>query len=78
MHESVIQWPLGLDDKDLVGAGNTAIVARLDRGYFPGSLWIVILDEKPNLTPHAVRHNPLHSLIRYLGEDQSYDSASGS
>ncbi|KAF2805396.1 kinase-like protein [Mytilinidion resinicola] len=30
MQESVIQWPLGLDIKDLVGAGVTAIVARLD------------------------------------------------
>jgi len=30
MRESVIQWPLGLDAKDLVGAGITAIVARLD------------------------------------------------
>jgi serine/threonine protein kinase len=30
MQESVIQWPLGLDVKDLVGAGITAIVARLD------------------------------------------------
>ena len=30
MQESVIQWPLGLDVKDLVGAGVTAIVARLD------------------------------------------------
>jgi serine/threonine protein kinase len=30
MQESVIQWPLGLDIKDLVGAGITAIVARLD------------------------------------------------
>jgi serine/threonine protein kinase len=27
---SVIQWPLGLDAKDLVGAGITATVARLD------------------------------------------------
>ncbi|KAH8710112.1 kinase-like domain-containing protein [Phaeosphaeriaceae sp. PMI808] len=30
MQESVIHWPLGLDIKDLVGAGVTAIVARLD------------------------------------------------
>ncbi|KAF2245229.1 kinase-like protein [Trematosphaeria pertusa] len=30
MQESVIQWPLGLDLKDLAGAGVTAIVARLD------------------------------------------------
>jgi serine/threonine protein kinase len=30
IQESVIQWPLGLDGKDLVGAGITAIVARLD------------------------------------------------
>ncbi|PVH92378.1 kinase-like protein [Periconia macrospinosa] len=30
MQESTIQWPLGLDIKDLVGAGVTAIVARLD------------------------------------------------
>ncbi|KAF1964438.1 hypothetical protein BU23DRAFT_594155 [Bimuria novae-zelandiae CBS 107.79] len=30
MQESAIQWPLGLDTKDLVGAGVTAIVARLD------------------------------------------------
>jgi hypothetical protein len=32
MQESVIQWPLGLDGKDVVGAGIkvTAIVARLD------------------------------------------------
>jgi serine/threonine protein kinase len=30
MQESVIQWPLGLDGNDLVGAGVTAIVARLD------------------------------------------------
>ncbi|MCJ1412022.1 hypothetical protein MMC19_006114 [Ptychographa xylographoides] len=30
MHESVIQWPLGLGINDLVGAGVTAIVARLD------------------------------------------------
>ncbi|KAH9872106.1 hypothetical protein J1614_006367 [Plenodomus biglobosus] len=30
MQESVIQWPLGLDIRDLVGAGITATVARLD------------------------------------------------
>jgi serine/threonine protein kinase len=30
MQESVIQWPLGLDRNDLVGAGVTAIVVRLD------------------------------------------------
>lgn len=30
MPESVIQWPLGLSGKELVGAGTTAIVARLD------------------------------------------------
>lgn len=30
MQESAIRWPLGLDGKDLVGAGVTAIVARLD------------------------------------------------
>jgi hypothetical protein len=30
MQESVVQWPLGLDINDLVGAGVTAIVARLD------------------------------------------------
>ncbi|KAF1953187.1 kinase-like protein [Byssothecium circinans] len=30
MQDSVIQWPLGLDSKDLVGAGITAIVARLN------------------------------------------------
>ncbi|KAF2757908.1 spindle assembly checkpoint kinase [Pseudovirgaria hyperparasitica] len=30
MQESVIQWPLGLDIKDVAGAGVTAIVARLD------------------------------------------------
>lgn len=30
MQESIIQWPLGLDGKDLVGAGVTAIFARLD------------------------------------------------
>ena len=30
MQESVIQWPLALDIRDLAGAGTTAIVARLD------------------------------------------------
>jgi len=30
MQESTIQWPLGLDGRDIVGAGMTAIVARLD------------------------------------------------
>jgi serine/threonine protein kinase len=30
MQESVIQWPLALDGRDMVGAGMTAIVARLD------------------------------------------------
>jgi hypothetical protein len=30
MEESVIQWPLALDGRDMVGAGMTAIVARLD------------------------------------------------
>jgi serine/threonine protein kinase len=30
MQKSVITWPLGLNRKDLVGAGVTAIVARLD------------------------------------------------
>lgn len=30
MQESVIRWPLGLDLKDLVGAGTSGIVVRLD------------------------------------------------
>ncbi|GAO17465.1 uncharacterized protein UV8b_05982 [Ustilaginoidea virens] len=30
MQESVIRWPLGLDGRDLVGVGVTAVVARLD------------------------------------------------
>lgn len=30
MRESAIQWPLGLGARDLVGAGITAVVARLD------------------------------------------------
>ncbi|KXT09187.1 hypothetical protein AC579_6503 [Pseudocercospora musae] len=30
MRESTIQWPLGLGARDLVGAGITAVVARLD------------------------------------------------
>ena len=37
MQESVIQWPLGLDGKDIVGAGVTAIVARLEE-------WSVFFD----------------------------------
>jgi len=30
MHKSVIQWLLGLNGKDIVGASIIAIVARLD------------------------------------------------
>jgi hypothetical protein len=65
MYESVIQWPLGLDGKELVGAGNTAIVARLDAviKFFP-SQKIHMLKREKLIYERLGRHS---SILRYFG-----------
>lgn len=65
MHESVIQWPLGLDGKELVGAGNTVIVARLDAviKFFP-SQKLHMLQREKLVYERLGRHN---SILRYFG-----------
>jgi serine/threonine protein kinase len=65
MQESVIQWPLGLDGKDLVGAGNTAIVARLDAvvKFFP-SQKLHMLEREKLVYERLGRHS---GILRYFG-----------
>ncbi|TAQ88920.1 hypothetical protein B7494_g2756 [Chlorociboria aeruginascens] len=66
MRELVIQWPLGLGGKDLVGAGITAIVARLDAVVkFSGPSELHFL-EREKLVYQRLGRN--HSgIVRYFG-----------
>jgi serine/threonine protein kinase len=58
MQESVIQWPLGLDVKDLAGAGVTAIVARLDA---------VVKFFAPSELRFFEREKLIYQRLRYFG-----------
>jgi len=66
MRESVIQWPLGLGGEDLVGAGITAVVARLDA---------VVKFSKPSESHFLEREQLVYqrlgrdhcSILRYFG-----------
>lgn len=66
MQDSVIQWPLGLGSKDLVGAGITAVVARLDAVVkFCDSSQLPLL-EREKLVYQRLGHD--HSgIVRYFG-----------
>ncbi|KAF1995216.1 spindle assembly checkpoint kinase [Amniculicola lignicola CBS 123094] len=66
MQESVIQWPLGLDGKDLVGAGISGIVVRLDavvKFYKPSQLHFL---EREKLIYQRLGRDH-RGIVRYFG-----------
>ncbi|ELR02663.1 hypothetical protein VC83_08682 [Pseudogymnoascus destructans] len=66
MQESVIQWPLGLNGKDTVGAGITAIVARLDAVVkFCGPSQLHLLDREKAIYQRLGRDHS--GIVRYFG-----------
>jgi serine/threonine protein kinase len=66
MQESVIQWPLGLDGKDIVGAGITAIVARLDAVVkFSGPSESHLFEREKLIYQRLGRDHS--SIVRYFG-----------
>jgi hypothetical protein len=66
MKESVIQWPLGLDGKDLVGAGLSATVARLDAVVkFFGPCESHLLEREKLIYQRLGRDHS--AIIRYFG-----------
>ena len=66
MQESVIQWPLGLDGKDLVGVGISAIVARLDAVVkFFGPSELHFLEREKLIYQRLGREHS--GIVRYFG-----------
>ena len=66
MQESVIQWPLALDGRDMVGGGMTAIVARLDAVVKFSAPTESLLFEREKLVYERLGREH-SSIIRYYG-----------
>ncbi|KAH7317623.1 spindle assembly checkpoint kinase [Rhexocercosporidium sp. MPI-PUGE-AT-0058] len=66
MQESVIRWPLALDGNDMVGAGMTAIVARLDAVVkFSGPSELHLLEREKLIYQRLGRNHS--GIVRYFG-----------